>query len=263
MKLLKVAQVSEDNPDKPSCKLDAIFEEVAKKDPRAWCYGQYRLMKNAAGKTQKSIIISLAAEFCNFMTPAIAELTSFDTVNIGTLGDEKIALYVKCSDTDRSKDKLVSLFFTQLFQELFQKADKSPEHALKRPVHIILDDMGSNLKIPNLDCAIACSRGRNISMSIILQSVGQLKKNYKDYTSILNSCNNIVFLGGNDIETCNEMSLRLNRPLEEVLYKPSRVSYVFKQGDPKPHITEIYNLKEHRCYSMLNDNWKSDDEICK
>ena len=146
---------------------------------------------------------------------------------------------------------------TQLFQELFASADASPQHALKRHVHVILDDLGSNLTIPNLDCVIACSRGRNISLSLILQSVGQLKKNYADHTSILNSCNNIVFLGGNDIETCKEMSLRLNQPLEEVLYKPKDKEYVFKQGADGPIVTDIYDLREHKCYGMLEDNWQN------
>ena len=98
-------------------------------------------------------------------------------------------------------------------------------------------------------------------MSLILQSIGQLRKNYADYTSILNSCNNILFLGGNDVDTCKEMSLRLNKPLEDVLYKSKDMVYIFKQGAEKPIITHIYNLKEHRSYPLLNDNWHCEKDI--
>ncbi|MBQ7133821.1 MAG: type IV secretory system conjugative DNA transfer family protein [Ruminococcus sp.] len=262
MKLLGAANINENDPDSadPLNKLDAIFAETLSMDPTSWSCMQYNLMRKGAGRTQKSIVISLIVAFCAFMTPAVSKLTSKDTVDIRSLGSEKTALYVKCSDVDRSKDKLVSMFFMQLFQELFRVADSQPTHSLQRSVHVILDDMGSNVKIPNLDCIIASARGRNISLSLILQSIGQLKKNYADYTSILNSCNNILFLGGNDVETCKEMSLRLNKPLEDVLYKSKDKVYIFKQGAQKPIVTDIYNLKEHRYYSLLQDNWRSDTD---
>lgn len=253
MKLLRVFNVSEYEMN--TSPLDKIFDEVREKDPSSWALSQYDLIKTAASRTLKSIIITLVAEFCGFMTPDIAELTSDNTIDFDKFCRQKTILYVKCSDIDRSKDKLVSIFFTQLFQELFRQADATPSHSLQRPVHVILDDIGSNLKIPDLDCIISCARGRNISLSLILQSIGQLKKNYVDYTSILNSCNNILFLGGNDIETCQEIALRLNKPLEDILYKEKNKVFVFCQGATKPITTNIYNLKSHPCYGLLNDNW--------
>lgn len=256
LRLLRAANYDENNPSGITSTLDEIFEEVRKKDASSWSLSQYSLMRTAAGRTLKSIVITLISEFCTFLTPSVEELTKTDTVDIRALGKEKTILYVKSSDVDRSKDKLVSLFFLQLFQELFALADSSPEHSLSRPVHVILDDMGSNLTIPNLDCIIACARGRNVSLSLILQSVGQLKKNYADHTSIMNSCNNIVFLGGNDLETCKEMSIRLNVPLEEVLYKSKSTIFVFAQGCNKPITTQVYDLKSHRYYPLLQDNWR-------
>lgn len=251
-RLLQISCVDEDDPDKSKSKLDALFDDVAKKDPNSWALSQYMLVKKAAGRTQKSIIISLAAEFCGFMTPQIVDMMMVDDVDPLSLCQHKTVLYVKCSDTDRSRDKLVALFFTQMFQELYAIADRHPTHTLPRPIHILLDDVGANLKIPNMDGIISTSRGRGISLSIILQSIGQLKRQYDDYTSILNSCNNVVFLGGSDIETCREMALRLDKPLTSVLYKERNVIYVFRQGN-KPIVTQVYNLRSHPYYDKLNE----------
>lgn len=257
MKLINAATVTEDNPEKNPSKLDLIFDDAAKRDPASWAVSQYTLVKRAAGKTQKSIIISLAVAFCGLLTPQIKELTSYDDINIPSFCSQKTIIYVKCSDTDRSKDKLIAMFFTQLFQELYKLADNNRTHTLPRGIKVILDDMGANLKIPNLDGIISTARGRGISISLILQSIGQLKRQYEDYTSIINSCNNVVFLGGSDLETCQEMAYRLNKPLENVLYKDMQTVYVFRQGE-KPIITKTYNLKSHPNYSKLNNPYNQE-----
>lgn len=252
IRMLKAATVDENDVDGHKSKLDKAFESASKDNYDSWAVSQYELLKRAAAKTQKSIIISLISTFCGIMSPQMAEMMSTNTVDFLALCEERTVFYVKCSDTDRSKDKLVALFFMQMFQELYRIADESSTHSLPRPIHIMLDDIGANLKIPNMDCIIATSRGRGISLSIVLQSIGQLKKNYEDYSSILNSCNNVIFLGGSDIETCKEMSARLDKPLSEVLYKKSNTIYVFRQGC-KPIITTTYDLKAHPQYHKLHE----------
>ena len=257
-KLLAAATVSEDSPDKNPSKVDKTFDEAKAKNPNSWACGQYAIVRTAAGRTQRSIVISLASEFCGLLTPQIVELTSYDDVNIPSFCQNKTIIYVKCSDSDRSKDKLIAMFFTQLFQELYRIADASKSHSLPRGVKVILDDMGANLNIPNLDGIISTARGRRISISIILQSIGQLKRQYPDYTSIVNSCNNVVFLGGSDLETCQEMAQRLNRPLDTVLYKDMKTIFVFRQGE-KPIITKTYNLKSHPNYSKLTSPYADEE----
>ena len=257
MKLLSVANVTEDSPDINPSKLDKLFDDAKKINENSWACSQYDLVRRAAGKTQKSIVISLAADFCGLLTPQIIELTSYDDLDIPSICSQKTIIYVKCSDSDRSKDKLIAMFFTQLFQELYRIADNSRTHCLPRGIKIILDDMGANLKIPNLDGIISTARGRRISISLILQSIGQLKRQYPDYTSIINSCNNVVFLGGSDLETCQEMAYRINKPLESVLYKDLQTIFVFRQGE-KPIITKTYNLKAHPYYHKLNNPYNQE-----
>lgn len=246
-KLLAVAVPGDSSYEKS--KLDVIFEALP---DNAWCKSQYALVRNSADRTLKSIVISLAAEICGLLTPEIVSLTSKNDINPQSFCEKKTILYVKCSDTDRSKDKLVAIFFSQLIHELYLIADQSSIRSLPRPVHIILDDMGANLQIPNLDCLISTSRGRDISFSLILQSFGQLKKNYIDYTSIISSCNNLVFLGSNDIETCQDIATRLNKPLNDVLYKEKGTIFVFRQGEKKPFTTRTYDLTKHPLYNELS-----------
>lgn len=248
-KLLAVA-VPDDSYTTSKSKLDKIIEGVP--DEKAWCKTQYAIVRNSAERTFKSVVISLAAEICGLLSKEITELTSKNEIDAKSFCSQKTILYVKCSDTDRSRDKLVALFFSQFIQELYLEADKAPSRSLPRPVHIILDDMGANLKIPNLDCMIATSRGRDISFSIILQSFGQLKKNYVDYTSIISSCNNMVFLGSNDIDTCQDIATRLNKPLSDVLYKEKNTIFIFSQGEKKPIVSRTYDLTKHPLYESLS-----------
>lgn len=259
-KLLRVCTAYED--DSRPTKIDLIFKELKEKIPTSWAAGQFDLVKNSAARTFRSVAISLSSSFSHLMTPDVIELTNPEGAQLDpeSFCKEKTVLYINISDVDRSKDKLACLFFTQLLQQLYNIADKSPDHSLTRPVHILLDDIGANLKIPNLEGYLSTSRGRDISFSLILQSFGQLKKNYEDITSIISSCNNILFMGSNDLETCQNIAQRLNRPLSEVLYKDKSTVFVFQQGH-KPITTKTYDIRTHRSYPLLDDNFVAERPI--
>lgn len=253
-KLLRVCTAYEDD-NRPS-KIDLIFRELKEKLPTSWAGGQFDLVKNSAARTFRSVAITLSSAFSHMLTEDIIELTSPGGIQLDpeSFCREKTALYINISDVERSRDKLACLFFTQLLQQLYKIADKSPDRSLPRPVLIMLDDIGANLQIPNLEGYLSTSRGRDISFSLILQSFGQLKKNYKDITSIISSCNNILFMGSNDLETCQNIAERLNRPLADVLYKDKGTVFVFQQGH-KPISTKAYDLRSHRNYPLLKDNY--------
>jgi len=180
-------------------------------------------------------------------------LTSKNTIDFRHLGHEKTALFIKSSDTDRSKDILVNLLFQQAIDELCHEADHLPNHCLPVHVHFFLDDFGTNLVIKRFDAAIAGMRSREISCSIILQSEGQLRQMYGEaWSTILGSCAAYVFLGSNDISTCYDVSLRINKPIGQVLYKRSSDIYVFIQGKG-PERAERYDLTHHDLYNFLDD----------
>lgn len=235
--------------------LDIMFSDLKEINPKSWALEQYSLFKKASfsEKTSSSIVISLIAAFAGYMTEPVKKLTDSDTLNISSIGHQKTVLYVKSSDSDRSKDAMVSILFQQIFNVLFHEADKTPNHALPVHTHIFLDDIGTNLTISDLDCIVAACRSREISCSIILQSVGQLVKQYGEaYTAILGSCASLVFLGSNDIETCREMSYRINKPLTDVLYKDSKDIYVFTQGERQVK-TKVFDVTKHSNYPMVKD----------
>ena len=253
IKLLKSFEIPNDPRDRTT--LDIMFGDAKKKSPNAWHVEQYELLRKIAGaeKTYACIAMSLITAFASVMSDGIKKLTSRDTLDIKSIGRKKTVVYVKSSDSDRSRDKLISILFQQIFKELFHEADSNDSHALRIHTHLYLDDLGTNLTIYNLDGYLAACRSREISVSVILQSVGQLKKQFGDaYTAILGSCASLVFLGSNDINTCHEMSLRLNKPLGTVLYKDINDIFVFTQGE-NARKTRVYNIKNHPNYHLLCD----------
>lgn len=258
MKLLTAFEVPADPSQKTT--LDIMFDDLKQKTPDAWHLQQYELLRKVSNseKTYACIAISLITTFAAFMSEGIKRLTSLDTLNIKDIGKRKTIVYVKSSDSDRSKDKLISILFQQIFTELFHQADSSDNHTLDVHTHIYLDDLGTNLTIENLDVYLAACRSREISVSVILQSIGQLEKQFGcAYTAILGSCASLVFLGSNDVNTCYEISLRLNKPLGTVLYKDINDIFVFTQGDSAKK-TRVFDVKKHPNYKLVND-FKSKD----
>lgn len=235
--------------------LDVMFSDLHKKHPDCYAVQQYSLLKQCAPseKTYASIIMSLIATFVGFMTKGVQHLTAKDTIDFRKMGTERTAVFVKSSDSDRSKDPLISIFFQQALDELYREADSYPSHCLPVHVHMFLDDIGTNLTINRFDSYIAGMRSREISCSVILQSEGQLRAMYGDaWSTILGSCQSYVFLGSNDLETCRDVSIRVDKPIGEILYKKSEDIYIFTQGK-RPMRARRYNLRNHKNYRLLQD----------
>ncbi len=254
IKLLKAYKVKGEL-DLEKCPLDIIFGDLEKKKPDSWCVEQYNMFNNSGGspKTCATVVMVLVSAFASFMSEGIKRLTNNDTIDIRSIGEMPTVVYVKSSDSDRSKDELVSIFFEQTINQLFKVADSNENHTLKVHTHLFLDDLGTNLTIKNLPSYLAACRSREVSMSVVLQSIAQLKTHYKeDYSTILGSCASTLFLGSNDIETCEEFAKRLNKPLGDVLYKDSNSIFVFTQGE-KPVHTQLYDLQNDVNYMLLKE----------
>lgn len=235
--------------------LHMLMMNLKQKKPDSFAVNQYELLMTCSDseKTFSSIIISLVTTFSEIMSESICHLTKKNTIDFRTLGSEKTILYVKSSDTDRSKDILVSMFFQQAFDELCHYADEQKRHCLKEHVHVFMDDFGTNLRLEGFPNYIAGMRSREISCSVILQSESQLKNMFPvSWATIMASCKNYVFLGSNDLDTCREISYRINRPLQEVLYKEFDDIYVFIQGK-RPQICKRYDLKRHKLYEQIHE----------
>lgn len=163
----------------------------------------------ASDKTYSSILASLQSALGKFDSQEIADLTSTNTINFEDIGRKKTALYVISSDTHSAYDFLLTIFFSQMIQHLYDFADKNGGR-LPMPTFFILDEFANIGQIPDFDKKISTSRSRGISFSVILQNLDQLKEIYeKSYETIIGNCDTHVFLGSNSYATVEYFSKEL------------------------------------------------------
>lgn len=199
MELLGSAQVKEkdENFESP---LDILFERLAMRDPESIAVKQYGIYKQAAGKTAKSILVSVGVRLAAFNLPQIARLTMTDELHLDDLGERRVALFCCIPDSDKSLNYLVGMVYTQLIQTLFYQADRVHRGRLPVPVHCLMDEF-PNISLPkdSFQSALATMRSRGIFCSIIVQNIAQLKSMYKDsWESLVGLCDESLYLGGNE-----------------------------------------------------------------
>ena len=172
------------------------------------------------------------------------------------LGKSRTVFFVNLSDSDRSMDRLVNIFYTQAFQSLMRLADSNENYRLDVPVRIILDDFATNTYIPDFDKIISVIRSREISVSIILQSISQLDGMYNmaQAKTILNNCDHLLYLGGQDIDTAEFIAMRICKSPESILEQPIDKAYLITRGE-KAKIIDKLSVYE----ADVNENTSSDD----
>ena len=211
LEMLNTMQVLEDDEEYQN-PVDLLFEELAKKKPNSFAGRQYKLYKLAAGKTAKSILISCGARLAVFDIAELREVTSYDELELDTLGDRKTALFLIMSDTDDSFNFLISMCYTQLFNLLCEKADDV--YGGRLPVHVrcLIDECANIGQIPKLEKLVATIRSREISACLVLQAQSQLKAIYKDNAdTIIGNMDTSIFLGGKEPTTLKELEAVLGK----------------------------------------------------
>ena len=179
----------------------------------------YKSIEIAPEKTYGSILSSLQSKLGKFDSKEIAEVTSTDTINFEDIGSKKTAVYVISSDTHTAYDFLLTIFFSQMIQQLYNFADANGGR-LKMPTYFICDEFANIGKIPDFDKKISTSRSRGISFSVILQNLDQLEAVYeKSYETIMGNCDTHVFLGSNSFKTVEYFSKALG---EKTITRDSR-----------------------------------------
>ena len=187
--------------------VDLLFEELEQENPNHFAVRQYKKYKLAAGKTAKSILISCGARLAPFDIKELRDLTSYDELELDTLGEKKTALFVIISDTDATFNFIVSIMYSQLFNLLCDKADDVYNGRLPIHVRCLLDEFANIGQIPQFEKLIATIRSREISASIILQSKSQLKALYRDNASTIEgNCDTTLFLGGKEKDTLKDLA---------------------------------------------------------
>lgn len=211
MELLRAGDVKEDDDDYVS-PLDMLFNRLETKSPEHIALKYYRAYHSGSAKTLKSIQVTLASRLEKFNLDSLAAMTQTDELDLPSLGEKKVALFALIPDNDTSFNFLVSILYTQLFQQLFYIADYKYGGSLPVHVHFVMDEF-ANVSLPDdFDKILSVMRSREVSVSIILQNLAQLKALFeKQWESIVGNCDEFLYLGGNEQSTHKYVSELLGK----------------------------------------------------
>ena len=219
MTLFNLLEVQDNNPHFVS-RLDVLFEDLERVKPDSFACKQYKIYKMAAPKTAQSINVSLGLRMSAFNIPSIAKICADDTLALHELGgDEKVILFIVLPDTTKAFNFLAAVMYQQLFGMLVEIADQRPNHRLPQHCRFILDEFPNIGQIPDFEILISTIRSRDIAVTIIYQSLNQLKSQYKDdWVTILENCDSFLILGaGSNPENLEFFSKLLGKATIEVM----------------------------------------------
>ena len=236
MYMIENGGAREDSDDFQSA-LDLLFEALEDEEPDHIAVREYKIFKQAAGKTAKSILISCGARLAPFDIPQLREIMAYDELELDKLGDRKTAAFFLISDTDSTYNFLVALAFSQMFNLLCERADNKYGGRLPHHVRVLWDEAANTGQVPNLEKLVAVIRSREVSLTLFYQQLAQCKAIYdKHAETILGNMDSVVFLGGRESSTIKEIS-------ENWLGKAT--IYMQTDGRSKGQ-SESYNLNTQR-----------------
>jgi len=211
LEMIRAGEVREDN-DEYLSPLDILFSKLAMNDPNHIAVKYYKAYRSGSGKTLKSIQITLIARLEKFNLSSLEAITQSDDLELWSVGEKKTAIFAVIPDSDSSFNFLVGILYTQLFQQLYNQADFKHGGRLPVHVHFVMDEF-ANVALPDdFDKLLATMRSREISVSIIIQNIAQLKALFeKQWESIIGNCDEFLYLGGNEKETHKYISELLGK----------------------------------------------------
>ena len=215
MYMIENAAASEEDESYKS-PVDLLFDDLERKNPEHIALKMYKVFKQAAGKTAKSILVSTAVRLAAFNLPEIARVTEKDEMFLNTIGNRKKAVFAVISDNDTSLNFIVSMLYSQAFQELYHEADRNGG---RLPVHVrVMMDEFANVALPeNFEKVLATCRGREISINIIIQNMAQIKAMFKDsWENLTGNCDTYIYLGGNESTSHEYISKSLGKETVDV-----------------------------------------------
>ena len=263
--------------------LDLLFEALEEEDPSHIAVREYKIFKQAAGKTAKSILLSAAVRLSAFIIPEIVGITTRDDMELGLMGDRKQAVFAIIPDNDGTFNYLVGMLYTCAFQALYYQADKVHQGALPVPVRLMMDEF-CNVSLPDdFGKLQATMRSRNIMSTIVLQNISALKALFKDdWEGLMGNADTLIYLGGNEQSTHKYISEMLgketldtrNRSISKGSHGSSSTSYqqtgrelltpdevramdnayaiVFIRGE-RPVIDKKYDILKHPNIKLTED----------
>ena len=283
MFMLECARVTEEDDQYPT-PLDLLFQSLEEREPTHVAVREYKVYKQAAGKTAKSILVTASVRLAAFIFPQYTNIMQRDEMDFGSLGERKRAIFCITPVNDGSMNYLVSMLFTQCFQELYLRADERYDGRLPVPVRVIQDEWANVPQPDSYPKVLATCRSYNIGIDIIVQNIQSIKARYRDeYQSIIGNCDTLLFLGGgNEPESLEFMSKLLGKETisirtrgqtrgrsgsssinyqltgrelmtpDEIRRMPTREALLLIRGE-SPVRDRKYNIKKHPNYRYTQD----------
>lgn len=275
MFMLECARVMEEDEQYQS-PLDLLFQTLEERDPSHIAVREYKVYKQAAGKTAKSILVTASVRLAAFIFPQYAAMMQTDEMDFASMGERKRAIFCVIPVNDGSMNYLVSMLLTQCFQQLYLRADERYNGRLPVPVRVIQDEWANVAQPDSYPKVLATCRSYNIGINIIVQNIQSIKALYKDeWEGIIGNCDTLLFLGGGNEPTSLEFVSKLlgketvhtrtrgqtkgrsgsssvnfqqtGRDLmtpDEIRMLPTNDALLFIRGE-KPVRDKKYNIKKH------------------
>ena len=237
--------------------LDSRFEYIASKKPGCFAVSCYKSFSCLPARTAGCVYGTLNTTIDTIFTPDLRKmLVKKKKIDFKKMASKKTILFVTTSAVNPTLNCFINMFYAQIFKQLFEYAEQCPNGMLPVPVHVLCDDFATGSRILNFTEYISIFREKRISVTLLLQSESQLEQMYGsgNATTIINNCDSYIYLGGMDLKTAQNMSLRLNRPLEDILYMPIGQEVVIRRGQ-RPIITRRYDIQKNELYQEITKEY--------
>lgn len=237
--------------------IDNEFEELEKKNPTCFAITCWNTFRKLPEKTAACVYGSANTAIDKIFSPELLKLfEKKEKVNFKTIANEKTVLFVTSSAVNPALSCFVNIFYAQVFKSLFEYAETREDGSLPIPVHVLCDDFATGSRINNFPEYISIFREKKISVTLLLQSESQLETMYGDgnATTIINNCDTYLYFGSMDLKTSRNISIRLNEPIDDVLYMPIGDVYVFRRGQ-RPIKTKRYNIFADENFKKITEEY--------
>lgn len=239
--------------------LDKEFEELEAKNPTCFAITCWNTFRKLPEKTAACVFGSANTAIDKIFSPELVKMfEKSESVDFKKIANEKTVLFVTSSAVNPALSCFVNIFYAQVFKSLFEYAETRDDGALPIPVHVLCDDFATGSRINNFPEYISIFREKKISVTLLLQSESQLESMYGDgnATTIINNCDTYLYFGSMDLRTSRNISVRLNEPVDDVLYMPIGDVYVFRRGQ-RPIKTRRYDILSDENFKKITEEYQN------
>lgn len=237
---------------------DESFKALEEENPSSFAVSCWKSFKMLPIRTASCVFGTLNTTIDTIFSPELRHMISNkNKINFEQIATEKTVLFVTTSAVNPMLHCFVNMFYSQIFKQLFEFAEKCPNGKLPIPVHMLCDDFATGCRILNFPEYISIFREKQISVTMLLQSESQLESIYgsNETQTILNNCDTYIYLGGMDTKTARSISEKLDVPLNDVLWMPIGKEILFRRGQ-KPIVTQRYNVLENEIYKKITKDYE-------